>query len=148
MESHLALGCLVMLVVWFCGGPVFAGELTELRTDVCVVGGGSGGIGAAIGAALVVQHYLFAGIIMLFPHIINFLMYLYWRIQHKRHPDDEKWKIVKWGRVREDGTLEVPNRLTLKWVLPYYFRMTEQQATYAMYLLTTVFCVLALFVPG
>lgn len=109
---------------------------------------GSLAVGAAIGAGLIVQHYLIAGIIMLMPHIINFLMYVYWRVQHKRHPDDERWKIVKFGKLREDGTLEVPNRLTLKWVLPYYFRMTERQVVYSMYILTLVFCLIALYVPG
>lgn len=109
---------------------------------------GSLAIGSAIGAALVIQHYLFAGFVMLFPHVINFLMYIYWRVQHRKRPDDPRYEIVKWGSVREDGTLDVPNRLTLKWVLPYHFRMTERQATYSMYLLTTVFCVVGLFVPG
>lgn len=109
---------------------------------------GSLAVGAAIGCALVIQHYLFAGIVMLMPHIINFLMYLYWRIMHSRHPEDPRWAIVKFGKVRGDGTLEVPNRLTLKWVLPYHFRMTEQQVVYSMYLLTLGFCVLGFFVPG
>jgi len=109
---------------------------------------GSLAVGAAIGAGFVMQHYLFAGIVMLFPHIINFLMYLYWRIQHRRFPDDPRWKIVKFGSIREDGTLEVPNRLTLKWVLPYHFRMTEKQVVYSMYMLTLVFCILGMFVPG
>ena len=109
---------------------------------------GSLAVGSAIGAALVVQHYLLAGMVMLLPHIINFIMYFYWRMMHRKYPDDPKWKITKWGSVREDGTLEVPNRLTLKWVLPYHFPMTEKQATYAMYLLTTVFCVIGLFIPG
>lgn len=109
---------------------------------------GSLAVGAAIGSALVIQHYLFAGIVMLMPHIVNFLMYVYWRTMHRRHPDDPRWKIVKFGKVREDGTLEVPNRLTLKWLLPYHFRMTEQQVVYSMYLLTLVFCIFGLFVPG
>jgi len=109
---------------------------------------GSLAVGAAIGAGLVVQHYLIAGIIMLIPHIINFLMYVYWRIQHRRFPDDECWKIVKFGQIREDGTLEVPNRLTLKWLLPYHFRMTERQVVYSMYVMTLVFCVIGLSVPG
>ncbi len=109
---------------------------------------GSLAVGAAIGSALVVQHYLFAGMVMLMPHIINFLMYLYWRVMNNRHPDDPRWKIVKFGRVREDGTLEVPNKLTLKWLLPYHFRMTEVQVVYSMYLLTLMFCVVALFIPG
>ena len=109
---------------------------------------GSLAVGAAIGASFAVQHYLFAGFVMLIPHIVNFLMYVYWRIMHRRHPDDPRWEIIKFGRIREDGTLEVPNRLTLKWLLPYHFRMTEKQVVYSMYLLTLVFCVLGLFVPG
>jgi UDP-N-acetylglucosamine--dolichyl-phosphate N-acetylglucosaminephosphotransferase len=109
---------------------------------------GSLAVGAAIGAALVIQHYLIAGIIMLMPHIINFLMYVYWRVMNSRHPDDGRWKIVKFGKVREDGTLEVPNRLTLKWLLPYHFRMTEQQVVYSMYVLTLAFCAVGLFIPG
>ena len=86
--------------------------------------------------AMIVQHYVFAGMIMLLPHIINFLMYFYWRMMNQKYPDNPKWKIVKWGKVREDGTMEVPNRLTLKWVRPYHFRMTEKQASYAMYMRT------------
>lgn len=109
---------------------------------------GSLAVGAAIGAALVIQHYLFAGIVMLMPHIINFLMYVYWRFMNRRHPEDPRYRIVKFGKVREDGTLEVPNRFTLKWVLPYHFRMTERQVVYSMYVLTLAFCVLGLFIPG
>jgi hypothetical protein len=52
------------------------------------------------------------------------------------------------GRVRDDGALDVPNPLTLKWVLPYYFGMTERQAVLAMYALTLPFCVLGLFIPS
>jgi UDP-N-acetylglucosamine--dolichyl-phosphate N-acetylglucosaminephosphotransferase len=75
-------------------------------------------------------------------------MYVYWRVMNRRKPDDPRYAIVKFGKVREDGTLEVPNRLTLKWVLPYHFRMTEQQVVYSMYLLTLGFCILGLFVTG
>ena len=78
------------------------------------------------------------GVIILIPHIANFLMYVYWRV--KRVQDS------KFGRIREDGTLDVPNPLTLKWVLPYYSRMTEQQATYIMYGLTVMFGVIGLVV--
>lgn len=108
---------------------------------------GSLSIGAAIGAAIVVSGFLVSGFIMLIPHTVNFLMYVYWRLMHRRHPEDKRWKIEKFGRIREDGTLEVPNRFTLKWVLPYYYRMTEKQAVLAMYALTIPFCVAALFIP-
>jgi UDP-N-acetylglucosamine--dolichyl-phosphate N-acetylglucosaminephosphotransferase len=108
---------------------------------------GSLSLGAAIGAAIAVSGFLVSGFIMLIPHTTNFLMYAYWRLMHRRHPEDRRWKIEKFGKVREDGTLVVPNRLTLKWVLPYYYKMTEKQAVLAMYALTIPFCVAALFIP-
>ncbi len=104
-------------------------------------------LGAAIGAAIVVSGFLVSGFIMFIPHTGNFLIYAYWRLMHKLHPEDGRWKIEKFGRVREDGTLEVPNPLTLKWVLPYYFKMTEKQAVLAMYALTLPFCVVGLLIP-
>lgn len=107
---------------------------------------GSLSIGAAIGAAIVVSGFLVAGFVMLIPHIVNFLMYVYWRLMHMRHPEDGRWKIAKFGHVRDDGTLEVPNCLTLKWVLPYYYRVTEKQVVLAMYALTILFCIAALFI--
>jgi len=109
---------------------------------------GSLAMGAAIGCTIIVQGFVFSGFVMLFPHTINFLMYLRWRIMLKLRPEDEKWAICKFGRIREDGTIEVPNPHTLKWVLPYYYRVTEKQATYAMFALTTLFCVIGLFVPS
>ncbi|HEY9206665.1 MAG TPA: UDP-N-acetylglucosamine-1-phosphate transferase [Candidatus Methanoperedens sp.] len=101
---------------------------------------GSLTVGAAIGVMIVMQGFIVSGFIMLLPHTINFLMYVYWRVR--------KYPQVKFGKVREDGTLEVPNNLTLKWVLPYYRRVTEKQATWAMYLLTAVFSTIGIMIPG
>lgn len=101
---------------------------------------GSLTVGAAIGVMIVMQGFIFSGFVMLLPHTINFLMYVYWRI--KKYPQ------VKFGRIRDDGTLEVPNPLTLKWVLPYYRRVTERQATYAMYGVTAIFSVIGIIIPG
>jgi UDP-N-acetylglucosamine--dolichyl-phosphate N-acetylglucosaminephosphotransferase len=97
--------------------------------------------GAAIGVLIVTQQYLVSGFVMLIPHTFNFLMYCYWRLTTKRN------KLVKFGSVREDGTLDVPNPFTLKWLLPYYFRLTEPQATKAMFALTAVFCGIGFFIP-
>lgn len=99
-------------------------------------------VGAAIGCLIATQGFIISGFIMLIPHTVNFLLYVYWRLNTKKYP------IAKFGRERDDGTLEVPNPLTLKWVLPYYFRMTERTAGYCMYSLTTLFCVIGLFYPG
>jgi UDP-N-acetylglucosamine--dolichyl-phosphate N-acetylglucosaminephosphotransferase len=97
-------------------------------------------IGAAIGAMIVTQGFIISGFVMLIPHTFNFLLYIYWRL--KKYPMD------KFGKVREDGTLEVPNPLTLKWVLPYYFRMTEKTAGYAMFSVTGIFCIAGFYLPG
>lgn len=101
---------------------------------------GSLTIGATIGAVIVIQGFVLSGFIMLIPHTINFLMYAYWRIR--------KFPVAKFGKEREDGTIEVPNPLTLKWVLPYYYRVTEKQATHAMFLVTGIFCLIGILLPG
>jgi UDP-N-acetylglucosamine--dolichyl-phosphate N-acetylglucosaminephosphotransferase len=110
-------------------------------------------IGASIGALIIIPHgdgsnvFLISGFIMFIPHTINFLMYFYWRVKKITSPDDPRYRTVKFGKLRKDGTLKVPNNLTLKWVLPYKYRMTEKQAVLAMYGLTILFCVIGFFMP-
>ena len=99
-------------------------------------------VGAAIGCIIVTQGFIVSGFVMLIPHTVNFLMYVYWRLRIRKYP------MAKFGRERDDGTVEVPNFLTLKWVLPYYLRMTERTGAYAMYALTAGFCVLGFYLPG
>ena len=108
---------------------------------------GSLSVGAVIGYAIVAFGFFISGFIMLIPHTANFILYVYWRLMHKMRPEDERFKMVKFGRVREDGTIEVPNRLTLKWILPYYFKMTEKETVLAMYALTASFCLISLCIP-
>ena len=135
ITNALFIVCLtgaVMAYFWFEKYPsrIFWGNIGALS------------IGAGIGCMMITQSFIVSGFIMLIPHTVNFLLYVYWRLRIKRYPT------AKFGKVREDGTLEVPNPLTLKWILPYYFKMTEQKATYAMFVLTIVFCVIGLNVPG
>jgi UDP-N-acetylglucosamine--dolichyl-phosphate N-acetylglucosaminephosphotransferase len=99
-------------------------------------------VGAAIGALIVTQGFILSGFVMLIPHTVNFLMYLWWRLNIRKYP------FAKFGSARDDGTIAAPYPLTLKWVLPYYFRMTEKQGAYAMYALTAIFCVIGFYVPG
>ena len=99
-------------------------------------------IGAAIGSTIIVGGFLFSGFVMLIPHTINFLLYVYWRINSNKYP------VAKFGKIRPDGTLEVPNPLTLKWILPYYMPVTERQATTVMYSVTIIFCAIGLIIPG
>ena len=104
-------------------------------------------VGAAIGAIIVVQGFFVFGLLILFPHIVNFILYVYWRLMHRLHPNKTCWKTCKFGKLRDDGKIEVPNRFTLKWIPPYYTRMSEKQATNYMYGITIVFCLIGLFVP-
>ncbi len=86
--------------------------------------------GSALGGLIVLNNMEIFGVIILIPHIINFLMYVLWKIK--------KVGEIKFGQVREDGTLEVPNPLTMKWIVPYYFKVTEPQAILILYSLTAM----------
>ena len=108
-------------------------------------------IGAAMGTFIVFQGFLISGIIMLLPHTVNFLMYFYWRVRRKicrmHNIPAGEYDSFKFGRLREDGTISVPNRLTLKWLPPYYYPMTERGVVRIMYALTATTCAIALYVP-
>ena len=104
-------------------------------------------MGSSVGLAIVLGGFYISGFIMLIPHTLNFLMYVYWRFMRLLKPEDEKYGIVKFGKVRKDKTIEAPNPYTLKWFLPYYFKISERKIVLSMYTLTSVFCVIGLMVP-
>lgn len=121
--------------------PIFGAVLAFLyynRYPARVFEGNGGSLmaGSAIGGVLVLFNMKFFGIILLFPHIVDFLMFAYIKFTGK--------DFVKYGKVREDGTIHAPNPLKMKFVLPYYFKLTEPQATFLMYCLTMFFGVIAL----
>jgi UDP-N-acetylglucosamine--dolichyl-phosphate N-acetylglucosaminephosphotransferase len=153
MSSGLSVIVLISLII----KSLMTGNITNIIAIIAIAGAtlgfylferypsrifwgniGSLTVGSAIGVMIVMQGYI--GFIMLLPHTINFLMYVYWRL--KKYPQ------VKFGSLREDGTLSVPNNLTLKWVLPYYRHVTEPQATYAMFGVTAVFCIIGILITG
>lgn len=93
-------------------------------------------VGSSIGGFLVLNSMELFGIVILIPHIINFLMYVIWKIK--------KIGEVKFGGLRGDGTLVVPNPWTLKWTFPYYFRLTEHRSMWILYSITMFFGILGL----
>ena len=97
---------------------------------------GSMMLGSALGGFLILDGMEIFGVVILIPHIANFLMYVVWRIK--------KLGNVKFGTLRKDGTLVVPNPWTLKWTLPYYYRLTEHQTMVILYTITTIFGVIGL----
>jgi UDP-N-acetylglucosamine--dolichyl-phosphate N-acetylglucosaminephosphotransferase len=99
---------------------------------------GSLSIGSIIGIILVLKDYFFFGIFILIPHIIDFFMLLY--LKYKGLP------FVKFGMIDEEGILVVPNPVKMKFLFPYYNRMTEPQAVNYLYMVTVVFCTTGLLV--
>jgi len=90
-------------------------------------------IGSALGGFLVLANMEFFGIIILIPHIINFLMWVYWCFVMSKVPH------VKFGKLRDDGTISPPNGLTVKYLVTKLFRVNEPQAVFICYAITIVF---------
>ena len=100
---------------------------------------GSYSMGSAIGGLLILNNMEFFGVVILIPHIINFLMAVYIELVR----GFKKRKNI-FGKLRKDGTIEAPAYPTLKWFPAHFFRLTEKQLTYIMYALTIAFCIIGL----
>ncbi len=71
-------------------------------------------IGATMAAALILGNMDRIAFILYAPFMVNFLLYIVYRLQVKRTNKD--W--VKFASPREDGTLEVLGPYTMYWILP------------------------------
>ncbi len=96
-------------------------------------------IGASLGCLIVIHGFIFSAFVMLIPHTIDFLMFLYLRLSKK--------EFVKFGRLRKDGTIEAPNPIKMKFLLPYYYRLTEKQTVVLLYGVTIAFCIIGILLP-
>jgi len=96
-------------------------------------------LGASVGIVAVLCKLEFIGFIMLLPHVVNFLMFFYFR---------QKGIDEKVARVREDGTLDIQRPVTLKWLLAYHFKLTETQACFIMFVLVGLSCILGIHVAA
>ncbi len=101
--------------------------------------------GSVLGCIIVIQQYWWFGFFILLPHTLNFLLWGIWLIMMRIEPEmfvKEDGTHRKFGLLREDGTLEVPNALTLKWIPNYIFKLTEFQSTVIIYFSTFIFCII------
>ena len=156
--NGLAAGTSSIILLTLLVKSVMMGQTSDVVAIACVTGAtlgflwynrypskiflgniGALTVGSTIGIIIVVQGFFVSGFVMLIPHIVNFLMYVYWRAR--------RFPTAKFGEIRDDGTIEAPNPLTLKWVLPYYRNVTEKRATQVMLLVTLVFCLMGFFIP-
>lgn len=101
-------------------------------------------VGSLIGCFIVIQNYWWFGFFILIPHTINFILWIIWVIGARLYPDQyllKGGKHEKFGSVDDEGNIVVPNRLTLKWIPNYYFRINEQRTTLILYAISLSFCI-------
>jgi UDP-N-acetylglucosamine--dolichyl-phosphate N-acetylglucosaminephosphotransferase len=98
-------------------------------------------LGGALGAFLIVSNQELFGVVILIPHIFNIIIDTY-TLKIRKVP------LVKFGGIREDGTIESPpvmKYVSLKFLVTHYFRLTEPQAVLILCGITLVFCIIGLF---
>ena len=103
---------------------------------------GSMCIGATIGSYLVINNYYFFGIIILLPHIINYLMD-FWTFKIKNRED------IKFGSVDENGFIVVPKEISsksIKFFICYNYNLDEKSAVYIIYLPSILCAILGLII--
>jgi UDP-N-acetylglucosamine--dolichyl-phosphate N-acetylglucosaminephosphotransferase len=125
--------------------PVFGGLLAFMwfnRYPSKIFLGNSGTymIGASLGGLIIVYSMEWFGVFILIPHIINFLMWIYWLTQMHIHPHK------KFAEIREDGTIKPPNKLTMKYLITSLLQINEKKATIILYTITTVFCIIGIII--
>ena len=96
-------------------------------------------VGATIGVAIAANGLFLAGIVMLAPHILDFTLFAFAKAAGR--------PFVKFGRLRADGTIEAPYPFKLKFLLPYYARLTEPNTVRLLYVLTAIACMASFLVP-
>lgn len=94
--------------------------------------------GACIGTLIVIKGLFIFGIFILLPHIVDFVMFMYLKVNGK--------PFIKFGELRKDGTLKVPNPFKMKFLLPYYFRLSEKEVVHYLYGITILFCFTGLII--
>ncbi|MFH0978572.1 MAG: hypothetical protein V1837_04690 [Candidatus Woesearchaeota archaeon] len=91
-------------------------------------------IGSTLGAFLIISKLEVFGLLLLLPHIVNFILDT-WVLTIRKVPD------VKFGRVRRDGTIEVPYTVrhkSLKFIAAHYLKLTESSAVWLLYIPTII----------
>jgi UDP-N-acetylglucosamine--dolichyl-phosphate N-acetylglucosaminephosphotransferase len=92
-------------------------------------------MGAAMASALILGNMDRLAIIMYTPFLVNFLLYLAYRVWVKR----KNMEYRKFASPREDGTLEVVGPFTMYWILPHLSnKITEKRNVNLLMLIQAV----------
>ena len=103
--------------------------------------------GSVIGSVIVIQELWWFGFFIMIPHTLNFLLWVTWLILIKKDPAtylESDGKHKKFGKVSKDGYIVVPNRLTLKWIPNYYYKIDENKSVFIIQSFTLLFCLIGL----
>jgi UDP-N-acetylglucosamine--dolichyl-phosphate N-acetylglucosaminephosphotransferase len=98
-------------------------------------------MGSALGAFLIINHLELFGVIILIPHIITFILDT-WVLGIKKVPDKEFPKPRRDGLIIPDKTMRYKS---LKNVICTWFKLTEKQASWLLIAITTVFCIIGMW---
>ena len=127
-----------MVAFWFFNfypSKVFEGNIGSLL------------FGSVIGSIIVIQQYWWFGFFILIPHTINFILWIIWLIMIRLDSSnylESNGSHKKFGEISEAGYIRVPNRLTLKWIPNYYFKLNEKDSVIILYFFTFIFSILGL----
>jgi UDP-N-acetylglucosamine--dolichyl-phosphate N-acetylglucosaminephosphotransferase len=92
-------------------------------------------IGAAMAAALIIGNMDRLAVILYLPFLLNFMMYLVYRLKVKRTGMDYQ----KFAKPKEDGSLDVVGPYTMYWLLPHFFQnVTERKNVLFLILLQAI----------
>ena len=133
----------------FLGGMIAFWRFNRFPARVFEGNIGSLLFGSLIGCVIVIQEYWWFGFFILLPHTFNFILWIYWLVMMRADPSnylETTGLHQKFGSIRGDGTLNVPNYLTLKWMPNYFFSLNEYQSVLTMYSITLMFCFLGLII--
>ena len=156
--NGLSCGLAVLLLGGLCVRMLLVGETEQLplaagmlgatlgllwsnRYPARVLEGDTGTYlwGAAVGGLLMVQGWPLLGLVMLGPHIGDFLLWAWARFHHR--------PFVKFGTVDPDGCLSSRDPYKLKFLILRHWKLNESQATLSLWSLTAIGVVIALLLP-
>jgi UDP-N-acetylglucosamine--dolichyl-phosphate N-acetylglucosaminephosphotransferase len=157
--NGLASGLSMILLIFAAAGSYLSDGLTYIPIIVPVLGSlaafmyyneyparvllgnvGAYILGAALGGFLILSNQELFGVIILIPHIFNFIIDTY-TLKIRKIP------LVKFGELQEDGTIKAPPTMkyvSLKFLVTHYFRLTEPEAVLILYGITLMFCIMGL----
>ena len=166
--NGLQSGLSIIIILTICIKSFFDNGLTNIAPVFAILGSlfaffkynkfpskafegniGSQFFGSTIGVLIAIQNYWWFGFFILIPHTFNFILWLVWLYLMKIAPShhlDKHGNHTKFGSISESGAINVPSRLTLKWIPNYYFNLNEKQSTELMYCITAIFCILGLII--